>query len=58
MIYKVFIGFNTAEEPMYKWHCDCKKCVATGGQCQEVMAANFKEKMKPQNTALYASLRR
>ena len=59
MIYKIFIGYDTAENPMYKWHCDCEKCLTTSGQCQTVMAANFNEdKKKPQDTALYASLRR
>ena len=60
MIYRVFTGFDTSGKPVYyKWHCDCEKCLTTTGECQNVMAANFdKDKKKPQDTALYASLRR
>ena len=59
MIYKVFLGYDTGGNPMYyEWKCDCEQCRTTSGQCMKVMAANFKEKNKPQDTALYASLRR
>ena len=60
MIYRVIIGFDTSGKPIYyKWHCNCDKCLTTGGQCSEVAQANFDEdKEKPQDTVLYASLRR
>ena len=59
MIYRVKLGYDTGGNPMYyKWKCDCEQCLTTSGQCQEVMAANIKEKNKPRDTALYASLRR
>ena len=59
MIYRVFIGYDTGGEPIYyKWKCDCEKCLTTTGQCKEVIKANLKEEKKPQDTALYASLRR
>ena len=71
MIYLVLVGYDTGGEPIWEWHCDCEVCLTTSGQCQEVMAANFQEvyrgvkriinlfkKDKPQDTALYASLRR
>ena len=71
MIYRVFKGYDTGEEPIWEWHCDCEKCLTTVAQCSEVKQANFNEiyrgvkriinlfgKKKPQDTALYASLRR
>ena len=59
MIYPVLIGYDTGGEPTWEWKCDCETCLTTAGQCQHVMAANFDEdKKKPQDTAIYASLRR
>ena len=58
MIYRVFTGYDTGGEPMWKWHCDCEICLNTVGECREVMLAKFDENKKSQDTALYASLRR
>jgi len=58
MIYPVLVGYDTSNEPIWTWKCDCKICLTTSGQCQNVIDANEKEKNKPQDTALYASLRR
>lgn len=58
MIYPVLVGYDKDKEPIWRWHCDCEICLTTSKQCQEVMAANFIEKDKPQDTAIYASLRR
>ena len=58
MIYPVLVGYDTGGEPIWKWECDCEKCLASTAPCQAVGKANEKEKNKPQDTALYASLRR
>jgi len=71
MIYRVWIGYDTAGEPIWEWRCNCEKCLTSTSPCYEVLDANFKEmkkglnkimglfrKNKPQDTALYASLRR
>lgn len=59
MIYRIFTGYDTGGEPMYKWNCDCEKCLISASPCQNAIEANFDEdKEKLQDTALYASLRR
>lgn len=58
MIYPVLIGYDTGREPIWEWKCDCEICLTTSGQCREVMAANKTEENKPEDLALYASLRR
>lgn len=58
MIYRVFAGYNTGGESIWKWHCDCETCRTTAGECRKLMLAKFDEAKKPQDTALYASLRR
>ena len=60
MIYRVFMGYDTGGEPIYyKWHCDCEKCLTSTNPHQAAINANIDEdKEKPQDTALYASLRR
>ena len=58
MIYPVLVGYDKDKEPIWKWECDCEICLTKSGQCREVIAANKTEKDKPQDTALYASLRR
>ena len=58
MIYLVLVGYDTGGEPIWKWKCDCKTCLTSAGSCQSVIDANEKEKNKPQDTAIYAALRR
>ena len=58
MIYPVLVGYDMGGEPIWKWECDCEKCLTSTTPCQAVTKANEGEKEKPQDTALYASLRR
>ena len=59
MIYLVLVGYDASGEPIWKWKCDCEICLTKSGRCQAVTKANLGEdKEKPQDTALYASLRR
>jgi len=58
MIYCVLIGYDTAGRPIWVWKCDCEECLTSTAPCQAVIKANEREKEKPQDTALYASLRR
>ena len=59
MIYRVLIGYDTGGVPIYKWNCDCEQCLTSISPCQSAINANINEdKEKPQDTALYASLRR
>ena len=59
MIYRILIGYDTGGVPIYKWNCDCEECLTTVGECRKIRLANYDEdKEKPQDTALYASLRR
>ena len=59
MIYPILIGYDTGGVPIYKWNCDCEKCLTSTSLCQTAINANYKEdKEKPQDTAIYASLRR
>lgn len=46
MTYRVFIGFDTSGNPMYKWNCDCDKCLNTTGHCVDVLEANLIEREK------------
>ena len=68
MIYPILVGYNQANKPIWIWKCDCEKCLTTNTPCQAVTKANMKEaidtiiemsgKDKPQDTAIYAGLRR
>jgi len=58
MIYPILVGYDTGGELILKWKCDCKTCLTTASSCQNVIDANEAEKSKPQDAAIYASLRR
>ena len=68
MIYLVLAGYNQANKPIWIWKCDCEQCLTTNTSCRAVTRANMKEaidgiietfgKDKPQDTAIYAGLRR
>lgn len=68
MIYPVLVGYDNGNKPIWRWKCDCEICLTSITSCQAVMKANMKEvadkiierfgKDKPQDTAIYAGLRR
>ena len=58
MIYPILTGYDKDKEPIWRWECDCEICLTSPNPCQTVIDANKAEKDKPQDTALYASLRR
>lgn len=54
MIYRIFVGFDTGGEPIYKWICDCGKCRTSTVPCIEVVEANIEEEARRKKGDAYA----